>query len=285
MESTKFLGVTLSWKHNHNRSHNHNKTMAAKTQSPSTKLSPAERLARKRAAARLRQQRCRARKRQAMLEQQRSQDKKMPKAARPQDTRIDLTKRAGESHKPSFPISFPKEIMSSPTREPIYNVVSFESPRSSEEAMRGQRRSTAVSRSSSEQSFSGSPSSPSSTGKPVEVISFPKNQQDEPLVAQEEAAIAAMLSLKSGSLTETTPPSTPPRPEGPKSRVASGPPPAPMKHRYYRDWDAPSYGYGRQGRRPGPPPYYGMAMPRPIAPPPAQFRYYERKGYSRFDYD
>ena len=43
------------------------------TKSDSPKLSPAERLARKRAAARLRQQRCRARKRQTMLEKKRGE--------------------------------------------------------------------------------------------------------------------------------------------------------------------------------------------------------------------
>lgn len=247
--------------------------MAAKTQSATTKLSPAERLARKRAAARLRQQRCRARKRQAMLERERGQEKNVTTTkAVLRVSRIDLTKGTPEKRSASFPISSPKEIISSPTREPIYNVVSFESPRSFEEAMRGQ---PVVSRSSSEQSFTGSPNSPSSPGKPVEVITIPKNKADDNLVPEEEAAIAAMLSLKSGGSAEaTTPPSTPPRREHVVTR-----PLKPTKHRYYHDWEAPSYGYVPRRLAP----YY--AMPRPLGPPPGQYRYYEpRKGaYSRFD--
>lgn len=259
--------------------------MATKTESPpSGKLSPSERLARKRAAARLRQQRCRARKREVMMEQRRHQEC-APQGPSPQDSRAEPVRNEAQGRSP--PSSFPRLAGSMPSspRDPIYNCVSFDSQRSFDEAQRAAPPAV-ISRSSSEQGSSTTPSSPSSTGKPVQVITIPLNQPEELLVAKEEAAIAAMLSLKSSDSPKSSPPSSPRKPE--ESRHPSVPRLSlkPIKFRYYRDWEAPPrYGYGRQAHGP-PPPYYGMAMPHRVTPP--QYRYYpayKNKSYSRFDYE
>lgn len=259
--------------------------MAAKTESvPSSKLSPPERLARKRAAARLRQQRCRARKREIMLEQRR-QGEGLQAPAATQDSRAGPIKDEAQRRNPPLPFCPPKEVMSSPPREHLYNCISFDSQRSFEEGQRGAPPTAVISRSSSLQT-SSVPSSPSSTGKPVEVVSVPSNQPEEPLVAQEEAAIAAMLSLKSsGSSTGSSPPS-PLRPEESRPTIVTRPGPKATNMHYYRDWEVPRYSYGRQGHH-VPPPYYGMGMPPHRVTPP-QYRYYpayKNKGYSRFNFE
>jgi hypothetical protein len=259
--------------------------MATKTESPPTgKPSPPERLARKRAAARLRQQRCRARKREGMLEQRRHQEcLPVRHGSSPQDSRAEPVNDGAQGRNPPHYFSRSMGIISSPSRDPIYNCVSFDSQRSFEEAQRGPPAAL-ISRSSSELSTSTAPSSPSSTGKPVEVITISLNQPEEPLVAKEEAAIAAMLSLKSSDSTKSLPPS-PRTPEESRRPSVTRMDPKPRKFPYYRDWEAPRYGYGRQGHGP-PPPYYGMGMPHRVTPP--QYRYYPAfkvMGYSRFDYE
>ncbi|KAL3935303.1 MAG: hypothetical protein SGBAC_009159, partial [Bacillariaceae sp.] len=154
-------------------------------------LSPNERLARKRAAARLRQQRCRARKRQAMLETKRIQQEQMsrlkPKPISTQHASSAFRMRPptdGEV-KPSLPTS---------TQQPIYKVVSFESQRSFEEANKGQSKSPA---------------------DPVVTVSTPPRKtadttsvtsRDSPATPvpedKEAAAIVAMLALKSSPSVE-----------------------------------------------------------------------------------
>ena len=260
--------------------------MAAKTESPSiAKPSPSERLARKRAAARLRQQRCRARKRQAMLETRRQGDGTRQGFSVSQDSGAELSKHRTPSHNSSFAVVQSKRFLpSSPPREPIYNCVSFDSQRSFEEAQRA-LTTPMVSRSSSEESITATQSSSSSAKKPVEAVTVSQSNSEEPLVAEEEAAIAAMLSLKSGgSSASSSPSSSPSSPEGPHPIVAQ--PSAKLaRYHYYRDWEPrvyESYGYGRHGRSP---PYYGMVMHhRATAPRDGYYGAYN-KGYSRYDYE
>lgn len=260
--------------------------MAAKTESP-TKLSPTERLARKRAAARLRQQRCRARKREAVLEQRRNDDGAHQGFSRSQDSGSDVPNHCAPSHSSPFGLVPPKRFpLSSPPREPIFNCVSFDSQRSFEEAQRA-HGVPMVSRSSSEESLATAEPSSSRTHKVLEIVTAPQTKAEEPLVAEEEAAIAAMLSLKSGS----TPPSSPAskaKEESPRPSVTRTSAP-PTKYRYYRDWEHPAYesfGYMRHGR--APPPYYGMGMHHRAGAPAPRYGYYPpaySKGYSRCDYE
>lgn len=192
--------------------------MGTKAESP--KLSSAERLARKRAAARLRQQRCRARKRQAMLEKKRGEivrercvklthDLSIPTAVihsiqrRPQSlfpTYKSMRSAQGESWTRIRGKGISRQLHKSPS-EPIYNCVSFDSQKSLEDA-----HPKILSLSSSPP---GSPSqkppvvvTPSRTpppGKQASVVrvSLEKKIEDA-LVPEEEAAVVAMLSLKSG---------------------------------------------------------------------------------------
>mmetsp|Transcript_18032 Transcript_18032/g.39329 ORF Transcript_18032/g.39329 Transcript_18032/m.39329 type:complete len:325 (+) Transcript_18032:182-1156(+) len=200
--------------------------MGLKSDSP--KLTPAERLARKRAAARLRQQRCRARKRQAMLDMKRVETdrpgpskikiRNSPRPSmvvhtvhhRPQSQYPAYSKPAHSTEslrKPWVGVG-PQASRRQPSRmfpaEPIYNCVSFDSQKSLEEVQHN------ISRASS--TPPGSPSdkptavvTPSRTPPPlktiVKVLSDVK--KEEPYVSEEEAAVAAMLSLKSGSTTVT----------------------------------------------------------------------------------
>lgn len=249
--------------------------MAAKTENSSpTKLSPGERLARKRSAARLRQQRCRARKRQALMEQRR-QD---------QDVRVTLTQdsrtKPVQERQPQS-TSHIKDLTKPPTTEPIYNVVSFDSLRSHEEAQRGHIKTSPKELCDHNRVVSLLPSTPE-TPKEAETSHAVPKKSEEPLVSEEEAAVAAMLSLKSGPKTK---PSVP-------NKVPSSPPPTAVKERgfdhrmgakfrYYRPWGPrryESYDYMRQT------PYYPMPAPRV---PPQHFRYYPAytKGHMRYNYE
>lgn len=267
--------------------------MTAMTESLlSDKLSPPDRLARKRAAARLRQQRCRARKRQSMLEQRR-QEECLRQVSAPQDSTAEPTKDENQRHNPRLSATVPTDIISSHPREPIYNCVSFDSQRSFEEAQRALPPAAVISRSSSVQTSSQSaPNSPPSTGKPFEVVTIPMIQPEERLVAEEEAAVAAMLSLKSGSGNSSaagSPPSTTRRPEDTRHRTVMRVSLKPTKYRFYPEWEAPPrYSYVRHGQGHGPPPpaYYCTGMPHRVTPPHyCYYPAYTNKGYSRFDYE
>lgn len=186
--------------------------MAAKTDS--SKLSPAERLARKRAAARLRQQRCRARKRQAMFEKKRVESehgtvvttmKIIHNSAAVNRSTAHANNRRIQPQGPSYsktivdPYSNTNKssVVGLPSHnttsgESIYNCVSFESQRSFEEAQKSFNKVT-----TSASSVVVSPSS--SPSRTIVRVPSDESNLDETLVAEEQAAIAAMLSLKTGS--------------------------------------------------------------------------------------
>ena len=215
--------------------------MATKGDSP--KLTPAERLARKRAAARLRQQRCRARKRQAMLE------KKRGEIVRQRCTQDQLTPavpmRKIQHHTPP---PFPAYISTLPTTAPasswtimrgkgqphqqlhrtpsgpIYNCVSFDSQKSLEDAQlnRAKALSSPPQSPPQEPKIVITPTRTPPVEKPAVVVkNVPEDKVEDALVPEEEAAIAAMLSLKSGSTT----PSEKRQDESKPSSPRNSPPP------------------------------------------------------------
>jgi hypothetical protein len=196
--------------------------MTAKTES--SKLSPAERLARKRAAARLRQQRCRARKRQATLEKRRLETEHQPNrvGVTPESTTgssrstmvmpLPTHPRHHPHHRiqhqiphriPAYGHPLPKPSHpSQPTSgEHIYNCISFESQRSFEEAQKTLRVQTTSLETVSEKSVAiVSPSSSPPRHPDASIVRvLSEEKPEEHLVPEEEAAVAAMLSLKSGS--------------------------------------------------------------------------------------
>lgn len=242
--------------------------MVAKTETntPPFKLSPSERLARKRAAARLRQQRCRARKRQATLQEKREQ-------IQSHVTQDSRTHSISEPHRrpPIFPARHGNGLgywgkVSSPS-EPIYHCVSFESQRSFEEAHKsagtepGEQTSAPV---------------VSPERKPVKIVSVSEDSSDESLVSEEEAAIAAMLSLKTGPKKEVV--SCKEKTPQPVKATRS---PHATKFQYYRSWKPRYYEPYEYGRPPRASAYYKMPVP---PPPPPQYRYYPTyQRYSRYE--
>lgn len=206
--------------------------MTVKTDS--FKLSPAERLARKRAAARLRQQRCRARKRQASVSEKSGgeTERRHPSVTHDQlgpvttstsiqavptprlhphrvhEHRATITEQ--RLPRPSQPASLP--ALPNQSSLPIFNCISFDSQRSYEEAQRRSPPRPLVEPSSSLITPSSSP-----PRKPS-VVSLSDEKAEEPLVPEEEAAVVAMLSLKTGSEKKENrpcerekPPTSPPR--------------------------------------------------------------------------
>lgn len=198
-------------------------TMGTKADAP--KLSPAERLARKRAAARLRQQRCRARKRQAMLEKKRGEIVRQRCVKLTHDPSRSAVVMRAVQHRPQtlYPTFKPMHateaavspwpavrgkgparppLQKSPS-EPIYNCVSFDSQKSMEEAQNASRVSSSPPRSPSQKApivvtpTARTPPLPPSGKKVVKVLS--EEKVEDSLVREEEAAVFAMLSLKSGS--------------------------------------------------------------------------------------
>lgn len=190
--------------------------------SDSSKLSPAERLARKRSAARLRQQRCRARKRIAMLEKRRVDTEQQPSpgevtpesttAARPPVARPlpthhlhhHLHRIQHQPHRiPTYApaITKPSRAPASASGEHIYNCISFESQRSFEEAQKSLRVQTSTLETLSENNVAiVSPASSPPRNSDVSIVRVLSDEKsDEQLVPEEEAAVAAMLSLKSGT--------------------------------------------------------------------------------------
>jgi hypothetical protein len=262
--------------------------MAAKTETLApSKLSPSERLARKRAAARTRQQRCRARKRQTMLEDRR-QKSDLRQTQMSQDSRSHTIQDPSHGRPPFSPSRSPERDAwsdNSTQNEPIYSCVSFESQRSYEEAQRSVERSP--------QSVTAHPYTrakgtqapvltlSSRKRKPVEIIGVPEEQPEEALVPEEEAAVAAMLSLKTGPKTPTVSPEREHRPRIIEARVA----PRTAKFRYYRSWEPRRYASFEYGRPPRVPEYFKMPLPPP-PPPQPHYRYYPSfQRYGRYDYE
>lgn len=195
--------------------------MSTKTESP--KLSPAERLARKRAAARLRQQRCRARKRQAMLDKKRGEvirqrclklSRDPPRPAVVMHAVHRHPHSLYQTYKPIHPTDAPsdpwvgasrkvphgKQLQKFPS-EPIYNCVSFDSQKSHEEAQQNiSKASSSPSRSPPQKSPTVvTPSRTPPPEKLAEAVKVPSEEKvEEALVPEEKAAAVAMLSLMSG---------------------------------------------------------------------------------------
>lgn len=245
-------------------------------------LNPNDRLARKRAAARLRQQRCRARKRQAMLHRRREDDS--PSQFTAQDSAEKQTNVETEREIPPVTATVHRDVRSSSQSGPIYNCVSFDSSRSPEDVQRPLQPLPQVkSRCSLELGPISPQACPSQTKKPLEILTVSQSQGGEKLVAEEEAAIAAMLSLKSAGSTGGPSPPVPVTPTSSSHPVATKPNPKPAKYRYCRDWDRyDPYNYPRHSYAPS---YYSMGMPHRVPPPP--YRYYPAypKTYSRFEYE
>ncbi|KAG7365105.1 hypothetical protein IV203_038308 [Nitzschia inconspicua] len=191
--------------------------MTAKCES--SKLSTAEKLARKRAAARLRQQRCRARKRQAMLEKKRHESEQQTSrvGVTPQSpavvlppVAVPLSTNPGHHHRvpqqphriPVYtsPSTKPEPALPSPAGEHIYTCISFESQRSFEEAQKNLKVQTTTLEAVSDNTVPiVSPTSSPPRNPEASIIRVPDEKSIDQLVPEEEAAIVAMLSLKSGS--------------------------------------------------------------------------------------
>jgi hypothetical protein len=264
-------------------------TMTAKVDAAPApaKLSPGERLARKRRAARMRQQRCRSRKREVMLEERRhntdgkrteqSQESREPHDHQrvfryPSERPPLLTSRSGETEYWGENIG---------TTGPIHNCVSFESQRSFEESQKPHEKTQSPGSPSGKQNQSAiavlSPAAASSAA-PKE-SSRSSEQGKGPATMSEEAAVAAMLSLKTGPDESSSNKSSTSyrydsqfRGHGVKVSWAA-------KHRYFRTWGP------RQFR-----PYYEHSRPirvleyRPIPPPPPPMqRYPYYPGYERYE--
>lgn len=296
--------------------------MGTKTDTP--KLTPAERLARKRAAARLRQQRCRARKRQAMLEKKRDevarQRSKMthdaaprpPVMLHPPRTLFPAYKPMHSAEAAAAPwvglrgkLPTRPQVMKS-TSEPIFNCVSFDSQRSLEESRQKIARGTASPpRSPAQKSptvVSPTSQMPSPTSPVAIVRSISEEKGSGPLVQEEEAAVMAMLSLKSGPATPSvksekseeetkeqaeSPSQSPPKevviphkptttagpedvntePKGLSKHIIRPQAPGRMVPRLY-DYEAFAYGHPMKAsphlrRAPVPPGYYRVPLPPP----------------------
>ena len=269
--------------------------MAASTEEPSppAKLSPSERLVRKRAAARLRQQRCRARKRQALLEERRQQE--LVDSA--QMHKDDSRPTQGSSTVSSFHRNRPSRFIhhrsgdgeywsdSSSSSEPIHNCVSFDSQRSYEEAHKSYERmqqplGTPMHRNTKSRLPIVSP--PALPCKPLLDIGRLKDegQSQPPLVAEEEAAVAAMLSLKTGPTAVTTPSKITPayrREHQTHYRRHEMKVPRVAKYRYCNSWEPrrmESYEYPLPMR---------VHEYHPIPPPPPPLYRYNYPTYGRYD--
>lgn len=252
-------------------------------------LSPNERLARKRAAARLRQQRCRARKRQALLEQKRIQQEQMSRSeAEPMSTQHASS--AFRMPRPTDGDSL--STLPNSSQQPIYKVVSFESQRSFEEAGKGQSKSS--------ESIVTVSTPPRKAAQTTSVTST--DPAGTPVLDKEAAAIAAMLSLKASPTVEKKPQTPqpvempqreeqrPPQPEQkrPLQPEPKKPPqiyavPATAKVPLYRTYNSARYekprGYAMPLQRM--PHYYSMNMSHPPRPHP-QYRYGYHSSYHRF---
>jgi hypothetical protein len=252
------------------------------------KLSPGERLARKRAAARMRQQRCRTRKREVMLEE-RSQITKGKRTEQSQESREHpVHDHRSVSHYPSAERPLFRASRSGDTEYggenigttgPIHNCVSFESQRSFEESQKpheeahspgspsGKQNQSTIAVLSSEAASSSAPKESSSSSE----------QGKGPATMSEEAAVAAMLSLKTGpnesipnTSSRTYPCESYFRGHGVKvPRVA--------KHRYFRTWE-PRQFHSYEHSRPIRVPEYRRIPP----PPPPMQRYPYYRGYERY---
>ena len=285
-------------------------TMAASAPVPTSpsKLSPNERLIRKRAAARLRQQRCRARKRQAMIENRRQLDMVQSPPQSNQDSGTHgATTRPRDQPPSSLPshvpcITPPRYIParsgegdywsdSSSSSGPIQSCVSFGSQGSFEDSQRSFERvhkslghhlnGSKVHHRPPVVSPSAPPAKP-----PLDIVRLAEGNSAEPLVAEEEAAVAAMLSLKTGPSKKAHQPVVYKRDiQFQRSEIV----PRVAKYRYCNSWE-PRHGerfeYGR------PPRPIRVVEYHPIPPPPpppmgAIYRYYPsfEPRHERYNYD
>ena len=213
------------------------------------------RLARKREAARMRQQRCRARKRQAVVTKRRQHEGPAMQMSLVQEE--SRPEASTERPKPSPFREAP--IHSSPSRDPIFKIVSFDSPQSpqNDESIFVTPERAALQVISRTCSVESSLSS-ASHDKQFDISSI-NHPEQESLVEEEEAAVAAMLSLKSSPSKTVTPPTA-------REDTTEKSHPAPVKtpsrdptYVYYGEWDRyhNPYSYGRYGHYP-PVPYYAI---------------------------
>jgi hypothetical protein len=251
------------------------------------KLSPGERLARKRKAARMRQQRCRSRKREVMLEERRqnteekqteqSQESREPHDHRsvsnsPSERPHLLTSRSGE-------IEYWGENIG--TTGPIHNCISFESQRSFEESQKPHEKAHSLGSPSGKQDQSVIVVvSPEAASSPALKDSSSSSEQGKgPATISEEAAVAAMLSLKTGP-SESSPStlSLTYRCESHFRGHGVKVPQVAKHHRYFRTWE-PRQFHPYEHSRPMRIPEY-----RPIPPPPPPMqRYPYYPNYERYD--
>jgi hypothetical protein len=274
-------------------------TVAKETPSSTlTKLSQSERLVRKRIAARLRQQRCRTRKRQSMLEERRQQIQTQP-TQHTQDSHTPQSQAYPTSAHFTYdrtpPYGTPRTNEgdcwsdNSSSNGPIKNCVSFDSHRSFEEAQRSYKRvhPTVESPMSRNQAIHVPLVSPVAPPRrpPVDIVSLPAaaSPTKNP-IAEEEAAVAAMLSLKSGN-SEQVKAKLPYRHE-PHYRHYEVKPPRVASFRYNREWEGPPvphfdrHEYSRNVRAP----QYHLIPPPP--PPRPHYSYYHGfERYETYDYE
>ncbi|CAJ1966816.1 unnamed protein product [Cylindrotheca closterium] len=239
-------------------------------------LSPNERLARKRAAARMRQQRCRARKRQALLEQKRIQREQMSRS----EAEPISTQHASSAFRMRRPTDGEVEsALPTSTQQPIYKVVSFESQRSFEEANKGPSKSpvdTIV-----------TVSSPPRKTADVTSITSADSSAATPVPDKEAAAIAAMLSLKSPPSEKKvrTPQRVEMRPREQQRPARSYGVPISAKVPLYKSYNNIRYEKARYAMPPQRVPHYYMGMSHPPPPPRPhpQYRYgYHPSAYHRY---
>jgi hypothetical protein len=253
------------------------------------RLSTTERLARKRAAARMRQQRCRARKREAMLEE-RQQNTEGKRTEQSQDSR----EHPADDHRSvsHYPSERPPLFMASRsgdteywgenigTTGPIHNCVSFESQRSFEESQKPHEKAHSPGSPSGKQIQSGiAVISPAAASSPAPKESLSSSEQGkDPATMSEEAAVAAMLSLKTGP-NESSPNKSRPTYRCESNFLAHGVRvPRAAKHRYFRTWEPRQYQPYDHSRPMRVPEY------RPIPPPPPPMqRYPYYPGYGRYE--
>ena len=120
---------------------------------------------------------------------------------------------------------------------------------------------------------------PMSSRPPVEIVSIPEEESNEPQVSEEEAAVAAMLSLKTGPKKVTHAPQTEDSYGRHEVKISR-----PTKYRFYRSWEPrPYYCYEYPSRTTRPSEYHGIPPPPPRV---QRYRYFHAyDSYERYDYD
>ena len=256
--------------------------------------SPGERLARKRAAARMRQQRCRSRKREVLLEERR-QNTEGKRTEQSQDSRehplhnhrrlshclserppLFITPHSGETEYWGENIG---------TTGPIHNCVSFETQRSFEEPQKPHEKAHSPGSPTRKQNQSATALiSPQAIARSAPKESSSSSEQGKgPATMSEEAAVAAMLSLKTGSKESSPNKSSPTYRIDSHYRSNGQTVPRVAPHRYFRTWE-PRRFHPYEHSRPTRVPEY---RPTPPPPPPMQrYPYYhDYERYERFRYE